>query len=94
MKALGTSPLADCCHAGFEVGVGTGEGEIDLPDGEAGGSGLLVEEGFAVAVDGDAAKVLVDGGEEADDLVLALLAEEMERPCAVFAAAPTEEDSR
>jgi hypothetical protein len=43
-------------------------------------------------VDGYAAELLVDGGEEGDDLVMGLLAEEVEGPCAVFSAGPAEED--
>jgi hypothetical protein len=92
VQAFGAGAGESGGHSGFVVGVGAWEGKVDLPDGKARGGGLLIEEGFAVAVDGDAAKVLIDRGEEAYDHVLALLAEEVESPGAVFAAAPAEED--
>jgi hypothetical protein len=49
---------------------------------------LLIEQGLAVTVDGYAAEVLVDRGDEADDLILLLAAKDFECPCAVFAATP------
>jgi hypothetical protein len=48
----------------------------------------VVEQRLAIAVDGDAAELLVDGGDKADDFVLFLAAEEFERPGAVLSAAP------
>src|SRR6266702_305540 len=85
VEAFGDGAGADGGHARLEVGVGAGEGKIDLPERQSGGFGLLVEQLLAVAVDGHAAEFLVDGGEESDDLVLGLLAKEMKRPGAVFA---------
>jgi hypothetical protein len=92
VDALGDGAGEDLGHAGFVVGVGAGEGEVDPPEGQPGGGGLLVEELLAEAVDCDAAVFLVDGGEQADDFILRLPSEEVEGPGAVFAAAPTEED--
>ena len=93
VEAFGGSAGADLGHPRLVVGVGAGEGKIDLPERQADGSGLPVEKFFAEAVDGDAAELLVEGGEEGDDLVLRLPAEEMEGPGAVFSAAPTEQDA-
>jgi hypothetical protein len=93
VEAFGDGSGADGSHARFVVGVRAGEGEIDFPERESDGSGLLVEELLAVAVDSDATKFLIDGGEECDDLVLGLLAQKVERPGAIFTSAPTEEDA-
>jgi hypothetical protein len=49
---------------------------------------LLVEEFLAEAVDRDAVEFFVEGGEESDYLIFILLAQEMERPGRVLAAAP------
>ena len=69
VEAFGDGAGADLGHAGLVVGVGAGEGQVDLPEGQAGGGGLLVEQLLAEAVDGDAAELLVEGGEQGDDLV-------------------------
>ena len=61
--ALSDGAGEDLGHARLVVGVGAGEGEADLPEGQPGGGGLLVEQLLAEAVDGDAAVFLVDGGE-------------------------------
>jgi hypothetical protein len=92
VDALGDGAGEDVGHARLVVGVGAGEGQIDLPEGQPGGGGLLVEQLLAEAVDGDAAELLVDGGEQANDFILRLLAEQVEGPGAVLAAAPTKED--
>jgi hypothetical protein len=75
-------------HARLVVGVRAGPGQVYLPDRETGGDGLLVEQRLAIAVDGDAAELLVDSGDESNNLVLLLAAENLEGPGAVFAAAP------
>src|SRR6266702_56303 len=93
VEAFGDSTGANGGHARLEVGVGAGEGQVDLPEGQTRGFGLPVEQLLAVAVDGDAAEFLVDRGEESDDLVLWLLAKEMKRPGAVFSSAPTKQDA-
>ena len=41
---------------------------------------------------GDTLEVRVDGGEQADDFNFATLLQNVEGPCAVFAAAPGEKD--
>src|SRR5690606_18657384 len=64
----------------------TGAGELALAIG-AGGR----EEVAADGVHGDAVVDLVDGGEQADDVDLAALTQDVERPGAVLAAAPGEE---
>ena len=43
-------------------------------------------------MDGDAAELLIEGGEEGDDLVGRVLAEEMQGPGGVLAAGPAEQD--
>jgi hypothetical protein len=93
VEPFGDGAVADLGHARLVVGVRAGEGQVDLPDGQADGGGLPVEEFLAKAVDGDAAEFFVDGGEQGDDLVLGLLAQEVKRPGAVLASAPTEQDA-
>jgi hypothetical protein len=93
VEAFSDGSGADLSHARFVVSVRAGEREIYLPEGQSDGGGLLVKQLFAVAVDGDAAKFFVDGGEECDDLVLRLLAEKVKSPGAVLSTAPTEEDA-
>ncbi len=89
VEAFGDSACADGSHARLVVGVRAGERQVDLPERQARGGGLLVEELFAGAVDGYAAEFFVDGREEGDDFVLGLLAKEVEGPGAVFAAGPS-----
>ena len=93
VEAFGDGARADLGHARLVVSVGAREGKIDLPERQADGGGLQIEEFFAKAVDGDAAELLVEGGEEGDDLVLGVLAQEVEGPGAVLSSAPTEEDA-
>ena len=93
VKAFGGGASADLRHARLVVGVRAGEGKVDLPEWQADGGGLLVEELFAEAVDGDAAELLIDRGQEGNDLVLIFQPKQMQCPGAVFAAAPTEQDA-
>jgi hypothetical protein len=83
---------ADSGHARVVVGVRAGKGKIDLPERQANGVGLPVEQLFAEAVDGDAAELFVDGSEQGDDFEFGLLAEQVERPGTVLAAAPAQQD--
>ena len=93
VEAFRGGALADLGHARLVVGVGAGEGKIDLPEREPGSRSLLVEQLFSEAMNGDAAELLVDRGQQGDNFVLGLLAEEVKRPGAIFAAAPAEEDA-
>jgi hypothetical protein len=92
VDALGDGAGEDLGHARLVVRVRAREGKVDLPERQAGGGGLLVKQLLAEAVDGDAAVLLVDGGEQANDFILGLPAEQVKGPGAVLAAAPTEED--
>jgi len=44
-------------------------------------------------VHGYSIRHLVEGGQQADDLILAALTKDMKTPCTVFAAAPGLEDA-
>ena len=54
---------------------------------------MRLENGAARAVHGDTIEFRVDGGQEAGDFDARLLAEPMQCPCTVFAAAPGDENS-
>jgi len=84
----GAGALQGGAHDVFVLLLGAGGGDEDAVEGEAEGGGLRLEKGFPDAVHGDAVVGFGDAGEESDDVEVAGAAGEVERPEAVFAAAP------
>ena len=58
---------------------------------QARGCGLRLQQGRAYGMHGDAIMDFVDGGEQADDLDVAALPQDVQRPGTVFPAAPGEQ---
>ena len=85
--------VADFGHALLVLLVGTGPGQGDIPERKVCGGGLGFKDRAAGSVHGDAIEFGIDGGEQSDDFNVGLLAEQVEGPRAVFAAAPGEKDS-
>ncbi len=79
-------------HRLFIDFVAAGPGQGNFPERQAGGVCLRLQQRVARAVHGDALEMRVDGGEQADNFYFAALAEHMESPRTVFAAAPGEKD--
>jgi hypothetical protein len=69
--------------------VGAGPWQRDLPERKTGGLGLLAKEFIAKAVHRDAAEMLIDGGEQADELYCGILLQQVKSPGAVLATGPT-----
>ncbi len=90
--AVRHSPRAGGAHGGFIVFVRARPGKRDGDQRQPRRGGLGFEQRAARAVHGHAVEGGVEGGKQADDLVLALLAEAVQRPAAVFAAAPGKEE--
>src|SRR6185437_9618792 len=80
VQAFGGGASADGGHAGFVVGVGAGKGQVDFPHWKTGRFRLQIEQLFAETVHCDAAELLIDGCEECDNLVVRVLAKEVQRP--------------
>jgi hypothetical protein len=79
---------ADFAHDALVIVIRAGGGEIDIPERKVGDPGLRLDEFAAHAVHGDAIGFAIESGEEADQFVVGLPAQEVEGPGTVFAAAP------
>ncbi len=93
IEALSDCLSADFGHEGLVDLIGAGPGERDLPERQACGGSLEVKQFLAEAVHGHAAEVLIDGGEQAHNFELRVLAEQVQSPSAVFATGPAQQDA-
>ena len=91
INAFADGLRANLAHDAFVVFVRAGRGEIDVAERKVGGTRLRPDDLAADPVHGDAVGFTVEGGEQADDFILRLLAQQVESPGAVFAAAPGKE---
>src|SRR3990172_5641738 len=90
--AFGSRARDQRAHARFVLGIGAGVRERHAPERHAGRLGLGLQQLRAHAVHGDAIKALVHRGDEADDVVAIRRAQHVQRPGAVLAAGPGEQE--
>ena len=93
VDALAGGAKAGFGHAAFVLLVGTGPRQRNFPERKVSGRGLGFEDRAAGSMHSNAVEFGVDGGKQGNDFEIGLLAEEVKGPCAVFAAAPGDEDT-
>ena len=93
VNAFGLRAVDGLGHSLLINAVGAGPGKRDDPERKVCSFSLRLQDVAAGAMHGDAVKLGVVSGEQANDFYVLLKAEEMERPGTVFSAAPGKKDA-